>query len=109
MIEHSIEYYYTVDGKIPYREWFYSLKDEKTIAIIHARLARVRVGNMGDCVPVGEGVFELKIHFGPGYRLYFGQIGYRTVLLLYGGTKKTQVKDITRAKEYWRDYRRRLS
>ena len=106
MVERSIEYCHTKDGKVPYREWFYSLKDEKTLAIIRARLARVRVGNIGDCSPVGDGVFELKIHFGPGYRIYFGQSKHEIVLLLCGGTKKTQSKDIAKAKEYWRNYRR---
>jgi putative addiction module killer protein len=63
---------------------------------------------MGNCEPVGEGVFELKIHWGPGYRICFGQIRYRVIFPLCGGIKKTQSMDIAKAKEYWRDYRRRL-
>jgi len=66
-------------------------------------------GNLGDCKPVGEGVFELKIDFGPGYRLYFGQVGLTIVLLLIGGDKSTQERDIGEAIQYWRDYERRES
>ena len=108
MIERSIEYYHTVGGKVPYRGWFYSLRDENAIAAIHARLVRVRMGNMGDCEFVGEGVFELKIHWGPGYHIYFGQTGQKVILLLCGGIKKTQPRDIAKAKEYWKDYRRQV-
>ena len=66
-----------------------------------------RHGNLGDYRSVGEGVCELKIDYGPGYRVYFGQIGSTIVLLLCGGNKSTQEQDIRRAIEYWTDYRRR--
>jgi putative addiction module killer protein len=62
---------------------------------------------MGDCHAVGEGVQELRIDYGPGYRIYFGQVGSTVVLLLCGGDKDTQAKDIQLAQHYWRDYRRR--
>lgn len=71
------------------------------------RLDRVRLGNLGQYRSAGEGVFELKIDFGPGYRVYFGQEGNTVVILLCGGDKKTQDKDIKSAREYWADYRRR--
>lgn len=80
-----------------------SYNRQKIYGIILARIKRVEGGNLGDCEPVGEGVSELKIDVGPGYRVYFGQDGDE-VVLLYGGTKKTQDKDIKTAKEYWRDY-----
>jgi putative addiction module killer protein len=76
---------------------------QKTYGIVLARIKRVENGNFGDCESVGEGVSELKVDFGPGYRVYFGQDGDE-VVLLYGGTKKTQAQDINTAKEYWRDY-----
>jgi len=66
-------------------------------------------GNLGDCESVGEGVFELKIDLGPGYRLYFGQVGLTVVLLLIGGDKSTQNRDIGKAIKYWRDCERRES
>lgn len=68
---------------------------------------RVSLGNLGDYLSVGEGVSELRIDYGSGYRIYFGQIGKTIILLLCGGDKKTQAKDIEIAKKYWRDYRRR--
>jgi len=98
--ERTIEYYRTSSGKIPFREWFYSFKNQKDQNIIRNRLDRISLGNMGDCVSIGEGLFELRIHYGPGYRIYFGQIGHKIILLLCGGTKKKQSKDITRAREY---------
>ena len=94
-------------GRCPFEEWLEALKDSKGRAKIRARIARARAGNLGQCEPVGGGVFELKIDFGPGYRVYFGRIGEAMVILLCGGDKKTQVKDIKTAHEYWADYWRR--
>jgi putative addiction module killer protein len=71
---------------------------------VMARLERVELGNLGDHRGVGDGVFELKIDFGPGYRVYFGLDGSELVVLLIGGTKKTQRRDIETAKQYWRNY-----
>lgn len=99
----TLENYLTEDGCGPFEEWIRSLRDGQGRGIIHARLGRVRKGNFGDCYPVGEGVHELKIDFGPGYRVYFGEDG-DTVVLLGGGTKRSQDSDIKQAKERWRDY-----
>jgi putative addiction module killer protein len=82
-----------------------SLKDVKGRAIIRARLERVRLGNLGDCKDVGDGVSELRIAFGPGYRVYFGQDGLRVIVLLIGGDKASQKKDIERAKLLWLEYK----
>ena len=100
----EIRRYITLDGTIPFAEWLDSLRDRKTEAKIRERLKRISLGNLGDYRSVGEGVFELKIDYGPGYRVYFGQIGSTIVLLLCGGDKSTQKQDIRKAKEYWADY-----
>ena len=84
----------------------HSLRDGRTRAIVLARLARVRLGNMGNTRPVGEGVHELKIDYGPGYRAYFGHDGTEVVILLNSGDKSTQEEDIETAKEYWHTYKK---
>ena len=76
---------------------------------LEARIARVAVGNFGDTEPVGEGVLELRIDWGPGYRVYFARLGQVVVLLLCGGHKRTQQKDIDRAKAYFEDYKARTA
>lgn len=89
----------------PFGEWMESLKDATAFSKINIRLKRVAQGNLGDHGPVGHGVSELREHYGPGCRVYFGQDG-DTVVLLTGGTKKTQTRDIARAQGFWRDYER---
>jgi putative addiction module killer protein len=79
--------------------WFESLKDRKAKARVQARIDRLELGNFGDVAPVGEGVRELRIHYGPGYRVYFIQCGQLVVILLAGGDKSTQDSDIKKAKE----------
>ena len=81
-----------------FRKWHRKLRDGKAKALIAARLQRLLGGNPGDVEPVGDGVSELRIHYGPGYRVYYQQRGELLILLLCGGDKSTQVKDITRAK-----------
>lgn len=103
----EIQNYLTPDGKSPFEEWYYSLQDMKATAIIQKRLRRVELGNLGDYRSVGEGVCELRIDYSPGYRVYFGQIGTKIVLLLCGGDKSTQEQDIRQAIKYWRDYEKR--
>lgn len=78
--------------------------DGVTRARIQARVLRFETGNLGDCKSVGGGVLEARVMFGPGYRIYFGQDGVELVLLLVGGSKGTQAKDIQRARQYWHDY-----
>ncbi|MBW4494958.1 MAG: type II toxin-antitoxin system RelE/ParE family toxin [Oscillatoria princeps RMCB-10] len=101
----EIQRYVTPEGRVPFDEWFDSLRDVKTQTIINKRLNRLSLGSLGDYRSVGEGVCELRIDFGPGYRIYFGQIGTAIVLLLCGGDKSTQDQDIRKAQEYWTDFR----
>jgi putative addiction module killer protein len=89
-----------------FRKWWTRLKDERARAVIFARLDRLAYGHAGDVRPVGEGVSELRIHHGPGYRVYFQQRGNTVVVLLCGGDKRSQAKDIRTAKrlaEEWRE------
>jgi putative addiction module killer protein len=99
--------YRTCEGRTPFNEWLDELDDQNIVARILARLARVRRGNLGDARSVGEGVSELRVDYGPGYRVYFAQKGQTLVILLCGGDKRTQEKDIQRAKQYWHDYKQR--
>jgi putative addiction module killer protein len=82
-----------------FSKWFDGLKDRRAKARIQARIDRVEMGNFGDVAPVGEGVSELRIFYGPGYRVYFIQRGSVIVILLSGGAKSTQTSDIRQAKE----------
>ena len=91
-------------GKEPFTEWHKRLKDKRAQARVDVRIASVRTGNFGDCKSVGEDVYELRIDYGPGYRVYFGKIESTIILLLCGGDKSSQDADIRRAKEYWRDF-----
>ena len=79
--------------------WFNALKDHRNKARIQARIDRAELGNYGDCEPVGEGVFELKMHFGSGFRVYFMERGLEIIILLAGGDKSTQSNDIKKAIE----------
>jgi putative addiction module killer protein len=80
-----------------YAEWFASLRDRQAKARINARIRRLSLGNPGDVMPVGEGVSELRVDYGPGYRVYFAQRGHSVVVLLAGGDKSTQNRDIKTA------------
>ena len=93
------------DGQVPFEEWLDDLKDKRAVARVLARLARVRLGNLGDCKPVGEGVSELRVDYGPGYRVYFGQKGRTLVVLLCGGDKRTQDRDIRLARQFWQEFK----
>ena len=103
----EIVQYQTCDGRVPFREWLHAIKDMHTRARIRTRIDRLQLGNFGDCKSVGWGVLELRFHFGPGYRLYFGQEGRTIIVLVCGGDKSSQPQDIKRAQEYWKDYKRR--
>jgi putative addiction module killer protein len=101
--------YSTDSGKEPYSEWEDDL-DLMTQAIIKNRLDRIRIGNFGDAKILKGmgGIWELRINYGPGYRIYFGKQGTTIVVLLTGGDKKSQKKDIAKAVKYWLDYKELL-
>jgi putative addiction module killer protein len=103
----QIELYVTSDGSSPFEEWLSNLKDRQARVRIRIRLERLRLGNFGDCKFVGSGIFELRVDYGPGYRVYFGQQGDALVILLCGGDKKSQAADIKNANKFWEDYRAR--
>lgn len=100
----EIRIYETEKGKRPYQDWFESL-ESATQNMIAARLGRVRLGFFGDCQSVGDGVFELRFHHGSGYRVYFGKERSTIILLLCGGDKGAQERDIAKAKKHWREYK----
>lgn len=87
-------------------EWLDNLPDVSGRAAIRGRLNRMEEGNFGDYRGVGQGVWEMRIHFGPGYRVYYGEDGPRIILLICGGDKRTQQKDIRKARRIWTEYRR---
>ena len=99
--------YIKEDGINPFRSWLTGLRDRTARARIRVRLNRVRLGNFGDSKPVGLGVYELRIPYGPGYRVYFGKSSATIIILLCGGDKSSQSEDIKTAKQYWTDYKQR--
>ena len=98
--------YQSEDGKFPFIEWIKNLRDLRGKQKIEARLDRLRLGNMGDTRSVGAGVTELRIQFGPGYRVYFGQESEEITILLMGGDKGSQDEDIKKAKEFWKSHKK---
>src|SRR6266498_3125341 len=96
--------YFQSDLECPFETWMNSLDDRRGRAKIDIRLDRAENGNFGECGPVGDGISEMKIDFGPGYRVYFAMRG-DDVIILCGGNKKTQDRDIKSAKRYWTHYK----
>ena len=103
----EIRHYLTASGRDPYQEWLDKLKDLTGRIAIQRRVDRVAEGNFGDHKPLREGVYELRIDMGPGYRVYYALEGATIVLLLCGGIKRMQAADINRVSRYWHDYQRR--
>lgn len=99
-----IRKYRTVQGRSPFDEWFTGLRDKRAQRRIQVRIDRLALGLEGDWKPVGEGIRELRIPEGKGYRVYYAWDGDTLVLLLCGGIKLTQSGDIAKAKEFWRNY-----
>jgi putative addiction module killer protein len=100
--------YVTPGGRVPFEEWLHELGDVQARARIRARLARVRLGNIGDAHAVGRGVWELRMDYGPGYRVYYARSGTAILLLLCGGEKTTQERDIHQAHLSWTEYQQRM-
>lgn len=103
----EIEYYKTVDGEKPFKEWLEGLQDVNGRARIRIRLDRARRGNLGDHKHLVQGVWELRLDYGPGCRVYFGKDGNRLILLLFGGDKSTQRRDIEIATAFLLDHEAR--
>ena len=104
---YEVRHYLTATGADPFAEWFKALRDRQAQARVQVRLDRLERGIFGDVEPCGEGVWELRIDWGPGYRVYYARAGNTVVLLLLGGDKRRQQVDIKQAKEYWHDYQER--
>ena len=98
--------YLARDGTSPFRSWFEKL-DGRAAARVTTALIRIGIGNTSNIESVGGGVYERKIDYGPGYRIYFGMDGEQLVVLVGGGTKKRQVRDVLTAGERWTDYKKR--
>lgn len=103
----DIRHYLTAAGRDPYQEWLDKLKDLTARVAILRRVDRLAVGSFGDHKFLQEGVWEVKIDVGPGYRVYYALAQTTVVLLLCGGAKGTQAADIAKAVRYWQDYQRR--
>jgi putative addiction module killer protein len=100
--------YVTESGREVIRDWLDDLRDARAAARIIMRIDRLTDGNFGDCKPLRDGVWELRIDYGPGYRVYYSMVGRDCVVLLCGGDKRKQSSDISRAIEYLSDYKRRI-
>jgi len=103
----QIRHYLTRSGRDVFGEWLSNLGDKRAQERIAARINRLVVGNFGDCKPLAEGLWELRIDWGPGYRIYYAVVAKELVLLVSGGDKRRQSADIALALEYLRDYRQR--
>jgi putative addiction module killer protein len=99
--------YKSTSGKEPFGDWINSIKDTTTSIRIEKRIELIRNGNFGDYKYLENGIYELRFHFGSGYRVYYAKDGNKIIILLCGGDKSTQTKDIVRAKKYYKDYLQR--
>ena len=107
MTPKEVRIYRTKDGVSPFHKWFASLRDQRRKDTIDTRLGRLQKGLFGDFKNIGPGVYELRIHYGAGIRVYFGLETSTIIILLCGGDKGSQTKDIFKAIGYWMDYKRR--
>jgi putative addiction module killer protein len=103
----DIVHYQDEAGRLPFQKWMERLRDKLAKARIVARIDQLRKGNLGDARSVGEGVLELRVDVGAGYRAYCGRYGQHWIVLLCGGDKSSQAEDIARAKTYWTEWKRR--
>jgi putative addiction module killer protein len=109
MIEREIKKLELQSGLVPFDEWFDSLHDQRMQAAVDSRLARLRAGNFGDSKSVGGSVFETRINFGPGLRVYYGLRGQKIIVLIGGGDKRSQSRDIRRAQQLWQQFEKHAS
>ena len=104
---YEVRHYITLSGQDLYLDWYRTIRDAKARIAIDRRLIRLELGNFGDHKPCRDGVWELRIDVGPGYRVYYALAGTKVVLLFCGGDKRTQPRDIDRACQCWQDWQRR--
>lgn len=111
MSRYEVEAYRTGTGKVPFDVWVASLKDAKSKLAVYSRVERAAVGDFGDWKPISgaKGVFEMRIHYGPGLRIFYAVVGQKIVLLLAGSSKSDQDRTIAKAREYLYDYNKRES
>jgi putative addiction module killer protein len=107
MVAYEIRVYSDAGGRKPFTRWLERLRDRQAVARIAVRIDRLAIGNSGDYRELGGSICELRVDWGPGYRVYFARTGKVVLLLLCGGDKTTQQRDIERAKAYLEDYRLR--
>lgn len=107
-MEYELKIYATESGKEPFREWLNSIKDYDTQAIVFQRMQRIKLGNFGDCKSLGDSLWELRIHSKSGLRVYYARVGLHLILIVGGGDKGSQQRDICRAREYLVEYKRRM-
>ena len=105
MTPKTVKVFVTKEGRKPFIEWLQALRDQRAKQRIQVRIDRLSLGALGHTRSVGEGVGELKIDYGPGYRVYFGLDGNAIVVLLCGGDKDSQYDDIKKAKTYWKEFK----
>jgi putative addiction module killer protein len=105
----EVLHYLDAQGHDVFQTWFEALRDREARKRILQRVTRLGIGQFGDCKPLREGVWELRIDAGAGYRVYYARSGQTVILLLFGGDKRTQEADIERAIGYWQDWQRRTS
>ncbi|MGK5089990.1 type II toxin-antitoxin system RelE/ParE family toxin [Bdellovibrionota bacterium FG-2] len=103
----NVENYVTPDGSDVFHGWLDALGDDRARVLIDKTIAKIRLGNLGDHKSVGGGVQEVRLDYGPGYRIYIGEHGNTLVIILCGSTKKRQQKTIDLAKGYWKDWKER--
>ena len=107
IIARDVRNYITPEGRNPFRQWLTQLRDKRARANIQRRIARLQEGNFGDSKRLSRDLYELRIDYGPGYRVYFGIFTSHVVILLCGGQKGTQRRDIAKAQNYWNEIRSR--
>lgn len=105
----KVETYVMGNGREVFQDWMNGLADQPAKVLIDKTIAKVRLGNLGQHKSVGDGVQEIVLDYGPGYRIYFGEHGMTLVILLCGSTKKRQQEAIKQAKQYWKDWKERTS
>ncbi len=101
----TVKYFTGPNGKSPAKEWLNTISDKLTSSIVFRRISAASIGQFGDHKFLGSGVFELRIHYGAGYRIYYGIYNDEVILILIAGSKKTQTNDIEKAKAYWIFYK----